>query len=278
MEAIQTWYKGIKFRSRLEARWAVLFDTIGAEWEYEPEGFKSSDGTYYLPDFILHNVCYELTDLERDDVTRYMRIQKEHEGAILPPKLPKRDIYIEVKGNIKPEDFTKWGKFIEPQFSGDFSNLDEPLWIHLNYKRPLYVVGKIPQNFTSIFYLEGTQEPIDVYYSDTFIRASSNVSSRAALFRGNNGCIYVLGLPFVIEEKCEEYYESCVDLAQTQKAYTAARSARFEHGESGDITKPTRRVLTAEDEPLLQLARRLRENQAKKISRKRLEDFNMANK
>lgn len=236
MEAIQTWYKGIKFRSRLEARWAVLFDTIDAEWEYEPEGFKSSDGTCYLPDFVLHNVCYELTDLEREDVNRDMS-REEEDGAILPPSLPKRDIYIEVKGNMKPEDFTKWGKFIEPQFSGNFSDLDTTLWIHLNYKRPLYVVGKIPQNFTSIFFLEDIQEPIDVYYSDTFIRASSNVSNRAALFRGNNGCIYVLGLPFVRKEKCEEYYGSCVDLTQTQKAYTAARSARFEHGESGDITK-----------------------------------------
>ena len=26
-------------RSRLEARWAVFFDTAGIAWQYEPEGF-----------------------------------------------------------------------------------------------------------------------------------------------------------------------------------------------------------------------------------------------
>lgn len=50
---IQTYYNGYHFRSRLEARWAVFFDEIGVEYEYEPEGFKTSDGTCYLPDFYL---------------------------------------------------------------------------------------------------------------------------------------------------------------------------------------------------------------------------------
>ena len=53
MKAIQTEYKGYLFRSRLEARWAVLFDEMGIRWEYEPEGMILSDGSYYLPDFYL---------------------------------------------------------------------------------------------------------------------------------------------------------------------------------------------------------------------------------
>jgi len=40
LKAIDTKYKGYKFRSRLEARWAVYFDAIGLEWEYEKEGFE----------------------------------------------------------------------------------------------------------------------------------------------------------------------------------------------------------------------------------------------
>ena len=49
-------YKGICFRSKLEARWAVVFDALGIEWEYEPETFKSTffgngDPIYYRPDF-----------------------------------------------------------------------------------------------------------------------------------------------------------------------------------------------------------------------------------
>lgn len=52
-KAIQTMYNGYKFRSRLEARWAVFFDQIGANYEYELEGYELSDGTRYLPDFYL---------------------------------------------------------------------------------------------------------------------------------------------------------------------------------------------------------------------------------
>lgn len=50
MKAIETIYAGHRFRSRLEARWAVVFDTLGIRWEYEPEGFETSAGRY-LPDF-----------------------------------------------------------------------------------------------------------------------------------------------------------------------------------------------------------------------------------
>ena len=55
IKAIQTSYKVYKFRSRLEARWAVFFDALGIDWEYEPEGFDL-DGVYYLPDFYIPSV------------------------------------------------------------------------------------------------------------------------------------------------------------------------------------------------------------------------------
>lgn len=53
MKVIQTKYRDCHFRSRLEARWAVFFDELHIEWEYEPEGFVCDDGTWYLPDFYL---------------------------------------------------------------------------------------------------------------------------------------------------------------------------------------------------------------------------------
>lgn len=49
IKAISTTYKGINFRSRLEARWAAFFDLMGWRWDYEPLDF---DG--WIPDFILH--------------------------------------------------------------------------------------------------------------------------------------------------------------------------------------------------------------------------------
>lgn len=56
VKAIPTRHKGYLFRSRLEARWAVFFDVIGAKWSYEVEGYENDQGVRYLPDFFLHNV------------------------------------------------------------------------------------------------------------------------------------------------------------------------------------------------------------------------------
>jgi hypothetical protein len=52
VQPIETTYKGFVFRSRLEARYAVLFDHMGVEWHYEHEGYQTSSGLY-LPDFWL---------------------------------------------------------------------------------------------------------------------------------------------------------------------------------------------------------------------------------
>jgi len=56
IKAIETAYKGYNFRSRLEARWAVFFDTLGIEWEYEFEGYDLGEEGYYLPDFWLPQI------------------------------------------------------------------------------------------------------------------------------------------------------------------------------------------------------------------------------
>lgn len=50
---IETEYKGYRFRSRLEARWAVFFDELGIKYEYEPEGYDLGEHGWYLPDFWL---------------------------------------------------------------------------------------------------------------------------------------------------------------------------------------------------------------------------------
>ena len=68
IRAIETVYDGYRFRSRLEARWAVFFNALGIPYEYEKEGYDLSgyritegwaDGElppqlgWYLPDFWL---------------------------------------------------------------------------------------------------------------------------------------------------------------------------------------------------------------------------------
>lgn len=50
--AIPTRYKGILFRSRLEARWAAFFDLAGWKWEYEPFDLNG-----WIPDFRVTFPC-----------------------------------------------------------------------------------------------------------------------------------------------------------------------------------------------------------------------------
>lgn len=48
---LETSYKGYRFRSRTEARWAVFFNELRLEYTYESEGFVLDKGVCYLPDF-----------------------------------------------------------------------------------------------------------------------------------------------------------------------------------------------------------------------------------
>lgn len=73
LKAIPTTYRGIKFRSKLEARYAQAFDRLGIVWEYEGHGFAFKDGTSYCPDFYF----------------------------------PEIDTYFEVKGAMDPESAHK---------------------------------------------------------------------------------------------------------------------------------------------------------------------------
>lgn len=53
LRAIQTEYGGYRFRSRTEARWAIFLDTLGVPYEYEKEAYHFGPGGQYLPDFWL---------------------------------------------------------------------------------------------------------------------------------------------------------------------------------------------------------------------------------
>lgn len=86
MKPIETIYKGYRFRSRLEARWAVFFDAIDVRWEYEPEGYELSDRTWYLPDFRIY--------------VRHRSCTDEYEP-----------VYVEVKGMLSDEDEHKVDRF-----------------------------------------------------------------------------------------------------------------------------------------------------------------------
>ena len=57
MQPIETKYNGIVYRSRLEARWAMYFESLPCSFYYEPEGFNFGS-VWYLPDFqVIFPVC-----------------------------------------------------------------------------------------------------------------------------------------------------------------------------------------------------------------------------
>jgi hypothetical protein len=59
--AIPTVYKGVQFRSRLEARWAAFFDLRRMAWEYEPFDLKG-----YIPDFLVEGEFLQEVKPARD--------------------------------------------------------------------------------------------------------------------------------------------------------------------------------------------------------------------
>jgi hypothetical protein len=55
-KGIPTFYNGVQFRSRLEAKWAAMFDLLKWPWEYEPFDL---DG--WIPDFALIGCSQDVT-------------------------------------------------------------------------------------------------------------------------------------------------------------------------------------------------------------------------
>lgn len=195
---IETHYKGYRFRSRLEARWAVFFDAIGATWEYEPEGFVLEDGTYYLPDFLLHNVGGRGDEF--DD-----------------------DLWIEVKGNMSNDDKHKIELFgiHDIEYDSNYHYTGR----HKGHR--LLVVGQIPRGDEMIERIENMS---DLAYSDSEVFNLSTVDSD--YFTGVLGVDYN-GNPVLNDENDN----IGMDWDKTDQAYMVAQQARFEHGETPQIRR-----------------------------------------
>lgn len=72
-----TKYRGIQFRSRLEARWAVFLDNASnvMKWQYEPLTVNFREGYTYTPDFHVEyyynqNRCRLFIEVKPDEVTQ----------------------------------------------------------------------------------------------------------------------------------------------------------------------------------------------------------------
>ena len=194
MKAIETEYKGYRFRSRLEARWAVFFDACGVKWEYEPEGFDLGDGLYYLPDFLLHNVFIRDCDTPCD-------------------------LWVEVKGQMTEADAQKIIKFVNEQETFD----DDGVMNGYAMDNSILIVTSIPDGndfwelidyMRDLAYGNGETPPFNLHTIDGDWFAcfpTITKQGRFCLMDDNGRCV----------DKADE--------KATKEAYRLARQARFEH-------------------------------------------------
>lgn len=128
IRAIETRYAGHKFRSRLEARWAVFFDALKLPWQYEPQGYAVTDpwdaeSRAYLPDFYL----------------------------------PTLDVWVEVKGDPAGVDWPLWGTAVDAMAA---SGLPDSRHAYSGLERPgsaLIVLGNIPPEVVGRIEVADTQ-------------------------------------------------------------------------------------------------------------------------
>lgn len=86
LKAIETRYKGYRFRSRLEARWAVFFSALGVAWVYEAEGYDLGIAGWYLPDFVIRKELWaeikpETPSLE--ELSKAKALAAESNGVVI---------------------------------------------------------------------------------------------------------------------------------------------------------------------------------------------------
>lgn len=208
IQAIETRYAGCRFRSRLEARWAVFFDSLGIRWEYEPQGFRvvpcatcnahlrgSFEECVYLPDF----------------------------------RLPEQNVFFEVKGVAPDEGY----EAMLATFSG---HGDADL---------ILAVGDIPNPDSYEVACGPTAEGLwmDVYFGASWDGVDGeeghggwdNYRAWCACASGAHFGIEYMGYGDRINCGCPRpdgrFSSECHP--KILAAYNAARSARFEHGERG---------------------------------------------
>lgn len=197
LKAIQTEYKGYRFRSRLEARWAVLLDELGVKWEYEPEGYDLGNGMCYLPDFRLY------------DVTINHGFFKRH-----------CTIYLEVKGQMNDEDAAKINRFFELGYEDDARYGESA--------SAVLVVGNIPEG-------EDINELLDYMHDEAYNDHGNwpnfyNFETVDGDYFGAYPGVDKRGT-FTLFGDDSSYLWS-MDTQATERAYRLARQARFEHGET----------------------------------------------
>lgn len=190
---LETRYAGCHFRSRLEARWAVFFDCLRIPWQYESQGYQVGAQTY-LPDFYL----------------------------------PQSKTWVEVKG--AEEDFLAKGEIYSAAASGALPGT-EKTW---GTDAGLLILGPVPHvDFGDMLPThtllqhdgDGLRRSFAAFHSLRSIQTVATwdepVTPPALPERR--------GIPFIATSG----YPPANVMDHAARAYIAANSARFEHGQRG---------------------------------------------
>ena len=123
LKAIPTTYKGIEFRSKLEARYARAFDKLGIVWEYEGHGFMFDDGTCYCPDFYMPEIdtYFEVKGvMDETSERKVYELARDGNRVVVGDPIGKLTMYkvfeeepndsVVVKGESTPARCTECGK------------------------------------------------------------------------------------------------------------------------------------------------------------------------
>ena len=131
---LETFYHGVYFRSKTEARFAVFLDCLGIKWEYEPQGFDLGNGLKYLPDFKIYNV----STYHGNGFITYDYMWVEVKG-----------IWDDENGKLTQRDFEKIMRFsFDDTFDGDCwgREVKNPIWVvgntqTLDLRNEQYIYG-----------------------------------------------------------------------------------------------------------------------------------------
>lgn len=194
IKAIETNYRGYRFRSRLEARWAIFFTALGVEWEYEPEGFVVGwydEGKFsYLPDF---------------------KIKFRHGEWY----------WVEVKGD--PDWLSReWNSFVDPMdFGGGLPGMHCCMEGN-DWSGSLILLGSIPQKDGEYIGVSVIGHHKGMWHERAALDENGLTHSPGLSCRGKD-------FPFSTSTFCQP---GKVARGPVKRSLWSARSARFEHGES----------------------------------------------
>lgn len=232
IKPIETVYQGYRFRSRLEARYAVFFDTLGIQWEYEKEGYDL-DGVWYLPDFWLPDL-QRWIEIKGQSPTKseLAKVEKLHNKTDQPSCL----FY-----GLPGENYG-WGYFdCLHDSSGGSASTDQLEWKVCPVCHTADVDLRHKWDCTL---LDTTNTCIHAGGSDCLSEIDSIIRpAQAKVFEKLCAVSEARGLPSPLDRKdwvkellwlfaeVGEKLESPQRRELLEAAYTAARQARFEHGE-----------------------------------------------